>query len=303
MPTEDVSSIPQTINSYVPLKAAQTPVLICNLSLIEPNSRAEKKGSHMQKFMAVAMLLILAAGQGYASDLFSNPKEVCSSLHSEGLAAGNWKASKTFEGEWLCMTSLTPFGPNGSNGMENNIAFYVNGTKPDRADDIRIKININNPNRRGQAFDKLISATESLFKAIAEPIPVALSNALKQQNPTKFTADFGQVELILEPGRIDSYKVVLTDAKFLSAKEKKRNSSAGNFDLCKQMIAKKVSYSVSALTGDGNPIDEAGYQSFYLQGQSDDLFFCEVHPGKRYKIKAALGGSFPFKYIDDGRFE
>lgn len=31
-------------------------------------------------------------------------------------------------------------------------------------------------------------------------------------------------------------------------------------------------------------------------------FFCEVHSGGRYNIKAALGGKFPFKYIEKGNF-
>lgn len=257
----------------------------------------------MQNLIAVAMLSMLTAFESQASDLFSNPKELCSSLLSEGLATGGWKASRAFDGEWLCMTSLISFGPTGSNGMENNIAFYVNGTSVNRADDIRIKVNINNPNRKDQAFNKLTSATKSLFEARTAPLPTALSQALKQRSPTKFTTDFGQVELILEPGNIDSYKVVLTDANYLAAKEEQRKDSAGDFDLCKQVTAKKVGYSASALSGDGEPIQEAGYQSFYLQGRGKDLFFCHVYPGRQYKIKAALGGNFPFKYIDEGKFE
>lgn len=257
----------------------------------------------MRKFIAVAILIVLKAYNGQAAELFDNPRELCRTLITDGLAAGRWKPSRSFEGEWLCMTSLVSFGPIGSNGMENNIAFYVNGTRSDRADDIRIKININNPNGRRQAFNRLISATESLFQARNEQIPTALSNALKQQKPTKFKTDFGQVELILEPGRIDSYKVVLTDARFIATKEKQRSESAGDFALCKQVVARKVSYAASALSGDGDSVKEKGFQSFYLKGQNKDLFFCEVHLGRKYKIKAALGGKFPFKYIDAGTLE
>ena len=70
-------------------------------------------------------------------------------------------------GEWLCMTSLVPFGSTGSNGTKNNIAFYVTGTKVSRANDIRIKINLNNASERTQAFSRLKAATKSLFKAIS----------------------------------------------------------------------------------------------------------------------------------------
>jgi hypothetical protein len=51
-----------------------------------------------------------------------------------------------------------------------------------------------------------------------------------------------------------------------------------------------------------NPPKKRGYKSFMLKGRGKDLFFCEVHPGRRYKVKAALNGNFPFKYIAEGNF-
>lgn len=200
------------------------------------------------------------------------------------------------------MTTLVPFGQAGSNGMENNIAFYVNGTSPNRANDIRIKINVNNDRERGKAFARLRSATQALFRSLGQSIPSKLTDALAQQKPAEFSAEFGKVELLLETGRIDSYKVVLTDASFLDAEEKKIADSVTDFDRCKSVVAKKVGYSPSLLSGDGKPVQEPGYKSFMLNGRNKDLFFCEVHSGGRYKIKAALGGSFPFKYIEKGHF-
>jgi hypothetical protein len=186
--------------------------------------------------------------------------------------------------------------------MENNIAFYVNGTTSNRANDIRIKININNSQESNQAFSRLDSATKTLFRAISQPVPPELSKAMSQQKAISVRTAFGKAELILEPGRIDSFKVVLTDAGFLSAKEQTRNSSAGDFGSCKVAVGKAVGYSASLLSGDGEPIQESGYKSFMLKGQGKDLFFCEVHSGGRYKINAALGGNFPFRYIADGSF-
>ena len=64
-----------------------------------------------------------------------------------------------------------------------------------------------------------------------------------------------------------------------------------------------MGYAASNLSGDGDPVLESGYKSFMLKGKNKDLFFCEVHGGGRYKIKAALGGNFPFKYIDQGTLD
>jgi Family of unknown function (DUF6030)/Domain of unknown function (DUF4124) len=237
-----------------------------------------------------------------ADDFFGQPQRFCSALVSDGLRTEGWKVSKAMPGEWLCMSTLIPFGTVGSNGMTNNIAFYINGTNSNRANDIRIKININNAAERLQAFSRLDSVTKSLFKAISHPIPTDLSRAISQQKPISVNTSFGKVELIFEPGQIDSLKVVLTDSRVLSAKEQVLNSSAGDFGLCKTVVGKAAGYSASLLSGDGAPVPEAGYKSFMLKGQAKDLFFCEVYSGNRYKVKAALGGNFPFKYIAEGSF-
>lgn len=240
--------------------------------------------------------------QGSSNDFFGQPQLLCSALSPEGINTSGWKASNSVSGEWLCMSSLIPFGSVGPYGMKNNIAFYVNGTNQARANDIRIKININNPAERERAFVRLEVATKLLFNAISESIPQDLARALTRQEPTSSSTGFGKAELILEPGRIDSFKVVLTDARFLVAKEKVRSKSAGDFGACQSVTAKAAGYSVSLISGDGEPIQEAGYQSFMLKGRGKDLFFCEVHSGGRYKVRAALNGKFPFKVIAEGVF-
>ncbi len=255
--------------------------------------------------MRITALFVMCAVSFHvdaAENPFEEPQRLCSELTPDGLRTDGWKQSKVIPGEWLCMTTLTPFGTIGANGMENNIAFYVNGTSSSRANDIRIKININNPRERAQSFLRLDSATKALFKAISQPIPPELSKAMAQQKPVSVNTLYGKAELIFEPGRIDSFKVVLTDAQFLSATEKTRNSSAGDFALCKIATGKAATYSASLLSGDGEPMQESGYKSFMLTGKGKDLFFCEVYSGGRYKVKAALGGNFPFRYIAEGSF-
>ena len=68
------------------------------------------------------------------------------------------------------------------------------------------------------------------------------------------------------------------------------------------MVSKAVGYPVSQLSGNGEPIQEAGYKSYMIKGRGKDLFFCEAYSDGSYKIKAALNGKYPFKYISEGRF-
>jgi hypothetical protein len=102
--------------------------------------------------------------------------------------------------------------------------------------------------------------------------------------------------------QIDERLFELTPKAVLAAKEQVRKSSANDFNACKAAVAKAVGYPESLLSGDGEPIQEAGYKSFMLKGRGKDLFFCEVHSGGRYKVSAAINGNFPFKFIAEGKF-
>jgi hypothetical protein len=102
--------------------------------------------------------------------------------------------------------------------------------------------------------------------------------------------------------RIDERLFVLTPKTILASQKQRRQGSANNFNACKAAASKAVGYSERLLSGDGGPVLESEYKSFLIKGRGKDIFFCEVHPGGHYKIKAALNGKFPFKYIAEGTF-
>ena len=252
----------------------------------------------MKQILFAACLVISAFSTSvWASDFFADPEGACSALEYLGVPSGGWKPSRAFPGEWGCLSQLVPFGSDSSNGMKNNIALYVNGTSRSRADDIRIKINVNNPSEKSAAFSRLTAAAQKFFTIAKTPMPAELARALKAQRPGSWNTEWGRAELVLEPGRIESFKVVLTDEKHLLEQQRSRSASAGDFDRCKKVVARAANYSVSLLKGAGDPVQESGYKSFMLKGRGEDLFFCEVHSGNRYKVKAALNGKLPFKYV------
>lgn len=102
--------------------------------------------------------------------------------------------------------------------------------------------------------------------------------------------------------KIDRRKFVLIPKAVLAAKEQARKNSAKDFNACKTAVAKAVGCPESLLSGDGLPFQDAGHSSFMFTRFANDWFICEVHPGGRYKVSAALNGSSPFKYIAEGNF-
>ena len=246
--------------------------------------------------------LLLAPEVVAAENFFYRPNPLCSALASEGLSTGGWKPDKATPGEWSCNSNLISFGSKGANGLQNNIAYYVNAKSFDRAYEVRIKINVNNPEEQNLAFSRLNSAAKTFFDAVAKQAPANLATAIKMQKPILVTTDFGSAELAFEPGRIDSFKLVLTDTRIIESRLLALKNSAGEFSRCKTLVAKAASYAESLLDGDGTPTLESGIKSFLFKGRAKDWFFCEVHADRRYKIRAMLDGTPPFKYIAEGTF-
>lgn len=117
------------------------------------------------------------------------------------------------------------------------------------------------------------------------------------------SAPYGEIALVHEGGNLDSYKVVLRSSKAIESQKEKIQSSASTFEKCLSAVSNISGNATSLLKGDGEPVEEDGYKSFFIKGLNNDQFFCEVHRGNKYKIKAALNGKYPFKYIDEGKFQ
>lgn len=126
--------------------------------------------------------------------------------------------------------------------------------------------------------------------------------AFFSKDPVKLLSDDYEITYEYQKGpAIDQHLIVVTPHAVVKQKSEHVASYVSDFQRCKDLVANTVSYGSDALSGDGDPAKESGYDSFMIKGQGKDIFFCEIHRDGAYKIKAALGGNFPFRYIDEGR--
>lgn len=131
-----------------------------------------------RKFWVLPLLLVMPV-HAQAAEFIGQPQKICQSLENVGIfARGGWKTSNAFPGEYLCMSDMVEFGPQGKSGIANNIALYVNGKQPDRADDITVKININHEAGREVALNRLLEATETLMSAFNLSAPPEIEKAI-----------------------------------------------------------------------------------------------------------------------------
>jgi hypothetical protein len=157
----------------------------------------------------------------------------------------------------------------------------------------------------GKHTDKKVAEAhvKTLARLYVPKMEKKLTSIFFSNSNTTIEVDDYQIAYTYTRGpKIAERLLVLTPKAAMAAQDQLRNSSEGEFNDCKAEVSKAVGYPVSQLSGDGESIQESGYKSYMIKGRGKDLFFCEVYSGGRYKIKAALNGKYPFKYIAEGKF-
>lgn len=233
---------------------------------------------------------------------FSTPRQLCAALEAHGLPTRSWKSDGI---DWSCSSDYRSVGPSAAT-IPTNISFYVIGDSPTTAHTAKLVLNVNNPVTRDEGLRQLDELATALMQATVFEAPPTLAEFISNGEPVEIDSDDERYAVEWERTKIDTYRLIVSDLAALedraASKAVSVQNAAGLFESCKDAIARDLgNYSRSALQGDGEPIQEPGYQSFMLEGRDGDLFFCEVYPDGTYKIKAAFARQFPFKYVASGK--
>lgn len=226
----------------------------------------------------------------------SEPQQLCRALEGAGLGTRSWR---TDELGAHCASNYLNIGPPGPLGLSTNLAYYVEGPNLQQGEVAKLVLNINNKATRSEGLHQLADAADALFAGTAYSKPNGLREAILSGRTFERKSGAVIARVKKETSRISTYKVEIEDAEAVERRRILAEGAVGLFRRCKSVIKGDLSYAGS-LSGDGEPIEEAGYSSFMVEGRGKDLFFCEVYPDGSYKIKAAFDGNYPFKYVSSG---
>ncbi len=277
------------------LKHLVLPVILCSLSC------SPKAGPPPEEKSATPQAFANPAPGAGAVDPFSAPQFLCNALDQEDLHTRGWK----FDGiDWSCSSDYQDVGSSGVASMATNLAYYVTGDSSGRAHTAKIVLNVNNHSTKSEGLSRLARAAQVLTKGANLPLPPEVVEAANMGKPVRRTVGGVTYAVEKEQTRIETFNFLLLDAEATALREQSQaaaiQTSADVFAACKHAVSRDLSYSEPALSGNGEPIEESGYQSFMISGRNRDLFFCEAYPDGTYKVKAAFAGQFPFKYVASG---
>lgn len=145
--------------------------------------------------------------------ILNEVSQVQSKLSSVGIGKlRNWR-NDSFG--WMSSTSYYSFGSTSSiNGMQNNLAYYLESKSEKYIETVKLMLNINNSSEKYQAISQFDKISRKTFTSLKLKIPNGLSEAIKsEQNFTSENSEF-KVSLTLNRSKIDTWKLTI-EAKSL----------------------------------------------------------------------------------------
>jgi len=140
--------------------------------------------------------------------LYSKIDELRTELSNNGIGKlGDWKKDEL---GWYSYTDYNSFGNSSSiNGMQNNIAYYINGRQKENANEVKIVLNINNDKESKKALELLNSISQKTIKSLNLEIPKELSQSIVNQKPNEFENDIYRIVLGLDKSKIDTWNLII----------------------------------------------------------------------------------------------
>ena len=140
--------------------------------------------------------------------LFNDVAQTQKKLTKVGMGAiSNWH----YDGlGWFSSSPHFEFGSPGIGKLRNNLALYLESSRPNEVQTMNVKVTMPNMNQKSRALAQYASTVEKAFTAIGEPIPVDLTTALRKGKPYKKETPTMSIENRLEDGPYDSWILLVS---------------------------------------------------------------------------------------------
>lgn len=140
--------------------------------------------------------------------VFNEVKQTQTILSKVGI--GKLRQWKNDSFGWISSTTYYSFGSSSSiNGMQNNLAYYLESENERYIETVKLMLNINNSSENSQALSLFGKITKKTFLSLKLKVPNGLLTSIK--NGEDFTSDDSEfsVSLVCNRGKVDTWKLTI----------------------------------------------------------------------------------------------
>ena len=137
---------------------------------------------------------------------FNNVEGVISKLSNNGI--GILRGWKKDELGWYSFSDYYNFGSN-SNGLQNNIAYYINSRQKEYVNEVKLVLNINNKNETKNALSFLNKLFEKTLKSLEITVPDNFHQNVLNREEFKYTNEAFDINLKLDKSKIETWNILI----------------------------------------------------------------------------------------------
>ena len=180
-------------------------IIILSLSIIISSCTNSKKSEKLVEQQVEVTNTHSQAKFGIFNDI---PK-LLTLLSQNGIGQlSKWKSDEM--GGFMSITDYFPFGdPSEVNGMQNNLAYYLESDNEKYVKTLKLVLNINNKIQNKQALSKLKEKINKTFKSLSIMTPDGLYSSLKNEKDTQFDNEQYKVELKSDISNIVTWTILI----------------------------------------------------------------------------------------------
>ncbi|MDO8991492.1 hypothetical protein [Daejeonella sp.] len=142
------------------------------------------------------------------AEIFNEVSQVQSKL--SGVGIGELKQWRNDSYSWMSSSPYYSFGSASSdNGMQNNLAYYLESKSETYIETVKLVLNINNSSEKTEGLSILDKTAQKTFTVLKLKIPAGLSAAIKSgDNFSKDDTDY-KVSLTLDRSKLETWKLTI----------------------------------------------------------------------------------------------
>lgn len=114
-------------------------------------------------------------------------------------------------GSYSSITDYYRFGESSiQNGMDNNLAYYLESENENYVETLSLVLNINNDAQQKLAIEKFSQIAEKTFFSLGIKTPPGLRMAILKKKEFSRKSDMFNTELILKKSKIDTWELTIS---------------------------------------------------------------------------------------------
>lgn len=147
--------------------------------------------------------------------IFNNINSLTTELSRNGIGQlHSWRSDGM--GGFMSITDYYRFGTaSAANGLDNNLAYYLESNNEDYVEKLSLVLNINNAAERRDGLAILKTVTERTFKSIKVIIPPGLIRSIQSPKAYSYSNQMLSVILERENNNIESWKLIIKANKYI----------------------------------------------------------------------------------------